>query len=448
MVKHGKTGQYDLVSDPFKFRCTFCGGSFKDRYQWRRHEETKHAPRTGWICKDTVCANKPIEDSIFFREDLFTQHRTKHATPGSPEARGCSQHTSTKFEIVLAKPIPQAHPALQCGFCGERLSDWADRVNHIAAHFEKGANFSSWWLRRAEFIAITKAPPKPWTNNDLKAALPHSVFCVYCKRLYLTLDEAQARHPECVVWSCGLFEGILTAYEKLTMSDYPVWVCIYCDDQIWEIGPDHSKRLRHLVMKHNYRSCHPRIFLDLSTFQYHLAYYHNSRVGGTATLESTCRLAKKSRFRSAMVVSSIQRAQVDLAPYFTGLPPFINVDIIGRSHDRDLCITATSACFDVMSPHNVISLAALEPLQSGTDLQIVESEDDVLVDTPRSHVGHVVIQWVGRWGDKWGIDFLRPAPRVYVTKFFVRDYGLSRTLLFGRPAMEEINMVRKYLPPV
>lgn len=437
VVKHRNTGQYNPIPEPYKFRCTFCGEGLKDRYQWRRHEETKHAPRTGWICKDRACSNKPIEGLIFFREDLFTQHRVKHAPHGQPLA---------KFEVISANPIPEAHPTLQCGFCGERLPDWANRVTHIAAHFEQGANLSSWWLKRAEFIPELKNPSCLWSEDDFKAVLPHSVFCIHCGRLYSSPEDAKTRHHECMLWSCGQFQGVLAAYKKSMVSGVPLWSCIYCGEMIFEASPDHSERLNHLIMEHAYRSCTPQSFLESSHFQNHLMSHHKALLGRAARLESACRLTRKPRFRSATNMFGIGPALI-----YYSLPLdeycYAGVNILGRSYHGDLRFTTALVCFDLRVPHNIISLEALDLLRLQLDIQI-EQSDGPYVDTPADHVGHVVIRWSGAWGVQLRSGVRLPAPGAHKTKVFVVDCGVERKLTFGCAVLEGVKMVQRCPPPV
>lgn len=250
--------KYDRNNEPYKFYCTFCSMGLNDFFQERRHEEAKHAPQTGWICKHPNCAEKPLEDSIFFRMDLFKQHFSRH-----------KEYAGSEFEVVQANPIPDDHPALWCGFCGDRLPDWDRRIKHVAAHFTEGMNLSQWWLRRA-------ASCTPWRHpalrdlNYVRRLFSSAVSCVHCMRNFVSVAEAEELHPECTMWSCAWFNGVQAVYEPEYYS--VLWTCIYCSETVCDIS--YTNRLNHLRDPHAYRDCNGWRFSDVKDFRIHLADQH------------------------------------------------------------------------------------------------------------------------------------------------------------------------------
>jgi hypothetical protein len=178
------------------FYCTFCGAEFSSRYQWSRHEETIHVPRSLWICPfsqhgethqecpccfspspspdhltthdEKNCLKMPLEDRTFTRLDHLMQHmeqyhmRTHIITLERRKELG-------KRWLREAEPLPDYSMALKCGFCGYRSNTWKDRVQHVGNHLQQGADLSQWWLRRSDrksdFGGLrTKYPKTPADN--------------------------------------------------------------------------------------------------------------------------------------------------------------------------------------------------------------------------------------------------------------------------------------------
>src|SRR6266511_3281616 len=42
---------HSAVQKDTRYQCTFCCKPFPGKYEWRRHEESVHAPQKEWICK-------------------------------------------------------------------------------------------------------------------------------------------------------------------------------------------------------------------------------------------------------------------------------------------------------------------------------------------------------------------------------------------------------------
>ncbi|OCL04494.1 hypothetical protein AOQ84DRAFT_391515 [Glonium stellatum] len=161
---------------PFKierstFFCTFCEKPFSKKYEWRRHEESVHMPARVWVClaktdvfylkcpfcPETLpsaehmsthcyleCLEKPIEERSFNRKDHLKQHIQRvHQKRGNGNLEDIRDILNEwGQQTVHLKPN---HPALYCGFCQLRFENWESRVKHVAQHFAKGLDLSSWW---------------------------------------------------------------------------------------------------------------------------------------------------------------------------------------------------------------------------------------------------------------------------------------------------------------
>ena len=168
----------DPVSKPFA--CTFgCALFSKDNYDWRKHEVI-HLPEM-WVCmpdggwpifddscvfcglKDPQvshfkthggieqCRSAPQSMRCFARKDHLRNHiKRMHAQQSDNKASSLKPRNSTGPDLLdgwyreppeLASHYPGA---LWCGFCQILLSSWAERLDHVGAHFGHGEEFSAW----------------------------------------------------------------------------------------------------------------------------------------------------------------------------------------------------------------------------------------------------------------------------------------------------------------
>jgi hypothetical protein len=145
------------------FHCTFgCISSFATKHDWQRHEKSQHLSLESWTCclsggtietiNGPVCAfcehpepntahmethnfsecqEKDLAERTFYRKDHFQQHL--RLTHGS---KYIARMESWKAEVGVVKS--------RCGFCSASFDSWAQRADHLAAHFKCHATMSEW----------------------------------------------------------------------------------------------------------------------------------------------------------------------------------------------------------------------------------------------------------------------------------------------------------------
>jgi hypothetical protein len=156
-----------------KFECTFCRAKLNPK-SWKRHEESHHLPRREWTCladgkflqldgtcvfcrkvippsdafhhpeqcthRMSECMNKTLSQRSFYRKEHVSQHvRGFHLA--SLNSKMLSEWESNKKE---------AERFWKCGFCGDDIYGWDARATHIANHFRKGLDMSTWRSERTK----------------------------------------------------------------------------------------------------------------------------------------------------------------------------------------------------------------------------------------------------------------------------------------------------------
>ena len=155
-----------LRDDRKPFQCTRkCGKKFKDRDDWRKHEELNY-PQEGWICDlpatvvvagIAICTScgRPDPDP-----DHFAMHKKPLCQAKAFNARGRLHHRKQHFlqhfdnvhpHIPCEDYLMGSHFSVdsnfprRCGFCPYRFLHWRDRVDHIGFHFhDEGRDMSNW----------------------------------------------------------------------------------------------------------------------------------------------------------------------------------------------------------------------------------------------------------------------------------------------------------------
>ncbi|KAF2260941.1 hypothetical protein CC78DRAFT_619894 [Lojkania enalia] len=231
-----------------QYWCTFCGKQYKNQYEWARHEESIHCPRTTWVCCPNLenqlticpfcamaspddlhlqiheyftCHSKSEGSRTFYRRDHFIQHlHNSHLRTGRfgsklkhPDSQlGCSKGSEFGCFALADRwkrpppPLPKDDPALHCGFCGKWLENWSQRRSHVSTHFKEGNNDpSSWWTHRL-----------PMKLDDISSGLDAPFRCRYCRRVFHPGDQS---HLSCLVWSCRFLSSVKALNSEKVWED-------------------------------------------------------------------------------------------------------------------------------------------------------------------------------------------------------------------------------------
>ncbi|KAH7400603.1 hypothetical protein DE146DRAFT_781120 [Phaeosphaeria sp. MPI-PUGE-AT-0046c] len=149
------------------YSCTACCCKpFKNAYGWKRHELGVHGHNDiEWVCmmggdimlgsKCVLCFEvvhdashfnthsiqtslaKDICDRTFARKDLLKQHVLQ--MHGVSESFEVPKIWSQEVEPTRIKQL-----ALWCGFCSSTFESVAERMSHVAAHFQNGFSIDAW----------------------------------------------------------------------------------------------------------------------------------------------------------------------------------------------------------------------------------------------------------------------------------------------------------------
>lgn len=168
-----------------RFQCTFCCEAFKKKHDWQRHENSQHLPLERWVCcpQECVhvdpmtsaascmfcgvidpdrdhfqghgyleCARKPATERTFYRKDHLRQH-LKLMHRGAPLRPEMERWKHIMSEIRS-----------RCGFCGDHMSSWDARAEHLAEHYKNGVSMAEWrgsWGFEDSILAILQGAELP-----------------------------------------------------------------------------------------------------------------------------------------------------------------------------------------------------------------------------------------------------------------------------------------------
>ncbi|KAH0563312.1 hypothetical protein GP486_002118 [Trichoglossum hirsutum] len=148
------------------FPCTVCLREFRDRTDWKRHEESVHEQQELWVCSPDgprefsdgrlvcafcridepseehllqvhnylACHKRPVSDRIFYRREHLRQH-----------LRGPHRVSNVTRNLDRwSRAVADEDAIWKCGFCGSTLQSWDERADHISRHFRSGETMASW----------------------------------------------------------------------------------------------------------------------------------------------------------------------------------------------------------------------------------------------------------------------------------------------------------------
>lgn len=282
------------------FHCTFCWKTFKNRYEWNRHESSVHVQNRSWVCclseiTDScpfcnvpnpsaahlashdyfTCTEKPEESRTFYRKDQFFQHIMNTHCRGPPEEDprvgepaepviGHCLRTLAKAWYKEQSLFQDDDPVLHCGFCGQRFREWTHRSEHIAGHYTEARDDENyygerdWWPQRLPALVMDTS-----VGHSGQSSL-----CLICLR-YL---PSPATHGLRVAWSCSFLRNYRSVLEKGKFSD----CCLLCD-QVTGI----KDFLLHCEAAHRYRECKQEIYHSRKQMIEHLKDFHGAKTVGS-----------------------------------------------------------------------------------------------------------------------------------------------------------------------
>ena len=124
-----------------RYWCTSCEEPFIEKYDWKRHEETYQERRFVFECD--LCS------AIYFLEkDFLYHHETRH------HCETCQRDV----HLESARHNRQARTGWGCGFCLHFSTDWKERCNHIAQHFEQDGKTMKDWRQSYVIQSLLQRP--------------------------------------------------------------------------------------------------------------------------------------------------------------------------------------------------------------------------------------------------------------------------------------------------
>lgn len=124
-----------------RYWCTSCEEPFIEKFDWKRHEDTYQERRFVFRC--SLCSAK-----YFLEKDFHHHHKTRH------NCETC--HRDEHQEA--AKQERQRRTGWGCGFCTHFSTDWRERCNHVAQHFEKDCKTMQDWRHSDVILSLLQRP--------------------------------------------------------------------------------------------------------------------------------------------------------------------------------------------------------------------------------------------------------------------------------------------------
>jgi hypothetical protein len=117
-----------------KYFCTICHEPFVEKADWKRHEETYQERPEEFQCD--ICHAK-----YFLDKDFVTHHVQAHGCVHCNTSTKCSQ----KRHVLASRRPRKIRTGWGCGFCIHFSTNWTERCNHIAHHFDtEGKKIEDW----------------------------------------------------------------------------------------------------------------------------------------------------------------------------------------------------------------------------------------------------------------------------------------------------------------
>ncbi|KAL9115579.1 MAG: hypothetical protein Q9187_007267 [Circinaria calcarea] len=152
-----------------RYFCTSCDKDFGRKGDWKSHEKEFHEGQEEYTC--TTC------DKKYHAKHRFIRHHKKHH--GGVD---CPHAETSRFIFPKKR-------AWGCGFCGESLSTFDNRIDHIAKHYDAGLKRSE-WNHSSMILGLLKQPDVvvPWSLLLGRAGVSDWSTCSWSKE---TTNELQ-----------------------------------------------------------------------------------------------------------------------------------------------------------------------------------------------------------------------------------------------------------------
>jgi len=166
-ITNGNSPEPQPFNSKRPYQCTWCWTSFRKPSDWRRHEESQHAPQTEWVCMPdgpaisvsggqgtcVMCGQTIGPDSVEFSNHSSHVHNQRRCLARTSEDRRFDrkdhlvQHLRNTHHITITKSYPigikdwekplffsLSEPLWSCGFCDVPRMPWFQRYVHVAEH--------------------------------------------------------------------------------------------------------------------------------------------------------------------------------------------------------------------------------------------------------------------------------------------------------------------------
>ncbi|KAF2998388.1 hypothetical protein E8E14_001438 [Neopestalotiopsis sp. 37M] len=208
------------------FQCTFCCDTFKNKYDWSRHEKSLHLSVERWICTPfggSIVSPLTGQNHCVYCNlpDVSQEHLLKTHAHGSCEGENQVREFGRRDHLV--QHLRQIHkvdaaPACiddwkvdappitcRCGFCNTPLSSWKERADHLARHFRDGSTMDDWQgdhgFDKAIASQVNNAIPPYLIGTESRSLVP---FSATSSRTKDHLHQIMKSHDE---WAAELGGG-------------------------------------------------------------------------------------------------------------------------------------------------------------------------------------------------------------------------------------------------
>lgn len=130
-----------------KYFCTICKEPFVEKADWKRHEETYQERPEEFQCD--ICHAK-----YFLDKDFVNHHVQTHNCMPCYTSTKCSD----KKHVQESRRQRKIRTGWGCGFCYHFSTNWVERCNHIAHHFDHEGKTMADWCHSVVIYSLLRRP--------------------------------------------------------------------------------------------------------------------------------------------------------------------------------------------------------------------------------------------------------------------------------------------------